>query len=184
MRTPFHFHSTPSHGGFRVPEQIAKRRIPEYILGNVAEYDELQQCYWFEEDCAACIVMLFFDEFFEDTELQNAKRTFANYYWRLYEIYYGVTLDTGESYSKDRETHRETHYDDYVTATAYGSWHDKCPDGFVILRTIRASTQDEKYFLVPREDYRKYQRRTRTGFVIDLDKHREIDFTDTRVDTR
>ena len=62
------FVSTPSHGGYKVPEsELAK--MPAPALKTFAGYG------WYEEDCDWCLVALSFPDLFEEDAIACAVKT-------------------------------------------------------------------------------------------------------------
>ena len=70
------FYSTPSHGGFYVPEPML-RDIP--VEWRNASFNGQGKSGWFEEDCDWCMVALTFPALFESGELEAAQATFDHW---------------------------------------------------------------------------------------------------------
>jgi hypothetical protein len=70
------FASTPSHGGFYVPNKLIGR-IPLLQQGYACRWSGSR--HWFEEDCAAIAVLLAFPEYFAD-QVQPGMEQMLNEY--------------------------------------------------------------------------------------------------------
>jgi hypothetical protein len=68
--------STASHGGIHVAAELLER-IPRAWRDFAAKWSG--SAAWFEEDCAACGVIVSFPELFSDEALECAKRTAEHY---------------------------------------------------------------------------------------------------------
>ena len=134
---------------------------------------------WYEEDCEWARVCCAFPELFPEKEREPAKRTLKNYSPALYETFYGVKLQEGESFARDEELARERNKNNYVTMAAWGDWHERVPKGMVGVFAGRGGRQadgqyppDTKYFLVPSVEY---DNRAPHGFVINTERHMECE---------
>lgn len=168
--------STASHGGYRVCEAL-NRRIPDY-----ARIEDG----WYEEDAASCIVEVFLEEFLlagNDSRIKEVilsgahKATLKDWYPDAYEQFFGVTLQPGESCVNDERLFNEAHHDDWVGISASGDWSEGVPKGTVgvVARLggrARTDSGSVRRFLVPAEEY---DGRNRFGFVIDLERHQEVE---------
>jgi hypothetical protein len=102
--------------------------------------------------------------------------------WRpdIYERFYQVTLQPGESYSRDKQDFHLANKNNWIVATAWADWHPDVPAGMVAvsarLRSERAQRGRERYFLVPASEYATSpgDPQHRFGFIIDPDRHKEI----------
>lgn len=157
--------STPSHGGFRLSSERNAA---------VADYWRSADG-WYEEDCDWAIVCATWPELFEPLWRQQADVTLRNWYPDAYEQHYSCVLLPEQSYRKAERVFWTQHRNDYVARTA---WSDMAwiPDGFVGVRAglgerlPNGEPREERYFLVPAEEYRTGN----FGFVIDRRRHREI----------
>jgi hypothetical protein len=168
--------STASHGGYRVCSQL-NEKIPDYVRCEDG---------WYEEDCAASIVEVFFEQmllecsnshFRDIIQSGSHKETFRHWYPDAYEEFYGVTLQPGESCVKDERLFHEEHKNDLIAVAAWGDWHERVPEGMVGVAARvggRGSTvyPPERYFLVPKEEY---DAGSRFGFIVDTARHQEIE---------
>lgn len=154
------FVSTAGHGGFKLDRQ-RNALIPKYFR---------RASGWYEEDCEAAIVMIFFPSHFKASQVAVARATVKNWWPDEYESYFKVVVPESESYVKAERAFKFKFQNNYVVRAAWGSWHAKVPKGWVGVCAVRASDGDTKYFLVPEDEY---DNRSHFGFVID--NHREID---------
>ncbi len=164
--------STAGHGGILLsPER--QKAMPNVLRCEHASY---------EEDCAWALVALAFPEEFEahyaslpwyqGDIIESAKATVRNFYPEDYEAHFGVTLQPGESMRRDEETFHEAHKDDFVAVSAYGSWHERVPEGMVGVLAKKGGRMgggtETRFYLVPKGEY---ENRDRLGFVIDESRH-------------
>ncbi|MFM7012526.1 MAG: DUF7007 domain-containing protein [Betaproteobacteria bacterium] len=164
--------STVSHGGYWLsPKAMAKVRklFPTAMLfaGDP----------WFEEDCDWCFVAITFWKKFPIKASENAQVTLRNSHPECYERLHGVTLQPGESREKDDQAFYENNKNNWVTVSAVGSWHEQCPEGYVLVSACIGGRKEHRFlrptvdFLVPQEEYD-----ARTGpFVIDTSRHSRLD---------
>lgn len=150
---------TASHGGIKLSPK-RNRLIPEYMR---------QKGGWYEEDCDWCIpVVVFKDELARDYE--QAVETFKNWRPGMYERFFGVQLKEGESFIRDQEINDLRNFNNFVVKAAWGDWHEGVYDGFVAVAARKESTGEERFFLVPQDEYRARDHK----FVIDPSRHAEI----------
>ena len=69
----FYFVSTPSHGGYFVPENY-RHLIP--LAWREATWNRQGMSGWFEEDCDWCLVAVCFTRLFSEDAIEPAKRAF------------------------------------------------------------------------------------------------------------
>lgn len=159
------FYSTARHGGFHVSEKI------NLMINRTWRNDNG----WYEEDCEASIVILTFSNRFTPEQVTRAHESAKNWYPHAYETVFDVQVKPEESSVLRAEKFRVDHANDYVGMSAWGSWYETVPTGFVGVFAGRggrtetgAFPADTKYFLVPEDEYNT---RTEGGFVIDENKH-------------
>jgi len=164
------FYSTPSHGGFKVYKKL-NGAIPEaYRNANG----------WYEEDCEWAKVAAGLPHLFTDRELRTAERTLKNWFPSAYEAVNNVVLFEEESYVKAETAFKERHAEDLIVIAAINSdEHEgmvKCTatvggqrGGYV--KGVEVPTPETRTFLVPASQYNK---RSKFGFVIDVEQHREL----------
>ena len=139
---------------------------------------------FFEEDVEWCRVFVAFESDLLAGGDEHTARcireghhtgTLRDSYPEAYEAHFGVTLLPGQSRAKDERTFYEEHAGDPVVVAAYGSWHERVPEGMVGVVTRVGGHGNgggaEQYFLVPEEEY---DARGRFGFVVDTARHEEI----------
>ncbi len=159
------FYSTPGHGGYSVSKGLFAKMNP--ALASIGE--AYGSAVWFEEDCAYAAVYLAFPEHFDASKIDCAHESIKNYFPDAYEAAFGVKVKAEESYVIRGREFEARNANNYVVKAAFGSWHENCPEGFVLVATKRASDGSEKAFLVPTTEYD-----ARPGtFVIDTAKHKE-----------
>jgi hypothetical protein len=169
--TPFgdlglYHHSTPSHGGIYVPDEMLARMPAPYRDGN-----------WYEEDCEWAKVALSFPSGVTDEDLECARKTAINWFPHEFMKVTGETLAKEQSHVLMEEHLREYAKDKHVVVSAWGSWYkdrSPIPDGmvgcFAVLggRNERGGYDEStgRYFLVPAAEY---DTRTSFGFIIEKD---------------
>lgn len=146
------FRETPGHG-YLIPAQADNDRVPAFIRNR--EY---------EEDCAFTIPIVFNPHLFTDEVVTAATDTFKNWFPHDYERAFNTTLQPGESTMKDDYFFKpNANIGKYTPNCAWGDWHEGVPKGMVLVSagrvheikraTIRKYDDDEKYFLIPKEEY-------------------------------
>lgn len=94
-------------------------------------------------------------------------------YPEAYEQWAGEKLDISESRVLQDREFIEKHKNKYIVTTAFGEWFSACPKGFTLcVAQKNGDVTTEKAFLVPKDEYKI--RRPGFGFVIDLEKHKEV----------
>ncbi len=83
-----------------------------------------------------------------------------------------MTLQPGQSMRRDGETFYQAHKDDFVVVCAYGSWHERVPEGMVGALAKKGGWmgqgKETRVYLVPKDEY---ENRNPLGFVIDEARH-------------
>lgn len=154
------FHSTASHGGFFLCP--AKNEAMHAALRN----DDG----WYEEDCEWSKVATVFTELFTAHERRLAERTLRNSLPDAWEAFYGYALDPSESFEKERRQFLADHVADWIAvAASRSSEQEAMVEVIAMLGDERASGATRRFF-VPEVEYQP----GRHGFVIDLDRHREV----------
>lgn len=163
------FVSTSSHGGFKVSE----------ALNNKIPISMRQSGGWYEEDVDWAVIPIIYPDAFDEKTRERAIHTFKQWRPKLYERFFEEKLGPGESFMKDEERFRREHRDDYVVMTAYGSWHEGVPPGFVGVFAGRGGRgsqghfpEDAAWFLVAEAEY---DERSPFGFVIDEERYPQIE---------
>jgi len=170
------FIGTPGHGGMKLDRQRNAQMPKEFRLSGG----------WYEEDCEAALVILGLPHLFTSEEVLEAHKSVKNWFPDKYESHFNCVIPLCESGVKYERWFKETHKNDYVVISAWGSWHEGVPSGLVgccaTLGGNRETVENEygvrvwvgeRYFLVPEKEYHA---RGSCGFVIDLDKHIEHNF--------
>jgi hypothetical protein len=84
----------------------------------------------------------------------------------MYEKFFSVELEPGQSHSKDERMFYEANKDNWLAVAAYGDWHEKVPAGKVGVIATKGldytRNRLERLFLV---DSERYQAR-RFSYVI------------------
>lgn len=157
--------STASHGGVKL-DRKANAKIPAYCRRSGG---------WYEEDCEWSIPFVVLGLGTEKQQ-ESAYATFKNWYPREYAQWSGSPVPIGESYVLRREAFEDATKDSLVVICAWGDWKDGVPKGMVqCIATVggnRGVDATERTFLVPSEEYAKDRP---FGFVIDLQRHRELE---------
>lgn len=155
------FVSTAGHGGIKL-DRARNAQVPDYMRRKGG---------WYEEDCDYAIpVIIFADEFRKakgEDIYNDAVDSLRNWHPDEYARYFNVPLESleGQSSTLDRRLFDQRHADDWLAVTAYGSWHDLVPDGYVGVtatkggRGMKASEADpeERYYLIPQQEYAQRQ---------------------------
>jgi hypothetical protein len=122
---------------------------------------------WYEEDCAWSIVACVFPWAFEETSLESARDTLANWYPDEYERFYGK-MDR-PSYERDKREFERINVENWVVTSACLT-----PEGavecYATLGGKRSPGTKQRRFLVPKDEYHA---RGSHGFVIDPERHIE-----------
>lgn len=151
-------HSTAGHGGFKLSAE-RNRKVHALLRAEVG---------WYGEDCAWAIVAITFPDLFTGFERRCAERSVKDSWPDEWETIFGVLLEPGESYEKDRRAFHEAHAGDWIVVSAVASEHHK---GFVECVATpggrRGAGTEERRFLVPADEYDV----GRFGFVIDPSRH-------------
>ena len=160
------FVSTASHGGYHLSPE--KNQVVNEIWR--------RQDNWYEEDCDWAIVAITFPEFFTKEDVSNARRTAINWLPDEYMAVTGKKIAIAESKTLSERAFFAANSDKYIVISAVGDWHEKVPEGQVAVYAAiggkRNDTKNEKCFLVHAEEYEK---RSGHGFVIDSERHKEIE---------
>lgn len=154
------FHSTPSHGGFKLDE-IPNGEVPEALRNADG---------WYEEDCEWAKVAVAFPALFTDRERRQADDTIRNHWPDYWEVAHGRELAPGESWEKDRRLFHVTHAQDWIVVAAVTSREH--PGMVECCAALGGKRNISKWvtFLVPSDEYVP----GRFGFVIDEARHRHI----------
>jgi hypothetical protein len=174
--------TTSSHGGYLL-DPARSAAMPAYMAGK--KFTEGRSAY--EEDCDWCMPALVFEPEFRafltktgspdvETVFKSAKETLRHWLPDAYEIFYGVTLQPGESRERDQQKFNIDNKANWITTAAWGDWKNGVPKGMVGVCTrlggrSSANSSAERYFLVPADEYRGGA--LPFGFVIDPDRHAE-----------
>jgi hypothetical protein len=165
------FVSTPSHGGYKLnDEQNAK--IPELFRSKDG---------WYEEDCEWSIVVFFLPDYFNVSQVADARKTLRSWGWRAWELHFNDQVPIVESLSKGHALFVETHAKDWLTVAAFGDWCETVPKGMVgVVAAIGGIQRSEykcvngdpdapesRYFLVTEEAYAKRAENPSASLVID-----------------
>jgi len=154
--------STASHGGIKLSSG-RNRQMPAAfkVAGG-----------WYEEDCEASKVIAVFHEHFDPKEVDYAVGGLKNWYPVEYELWSGNKVALEESLVLQEKRFLEVNYDKFLVCAAWGDWRTNVPKGMVgVQARLNNATGTDKYFLVPAEEYANRQHQ----FVIDIDRHKEID---------
>lgn len=151
-------YSTAGHGGLKLS---AERNSKVHSLLRA-------EGGWYEEDCAWAIVAITFPDFFTGFERRCAECSIKDSWPDAWEMIFGVVIEPGESYQKDRRAFHETHGGDWIVVSAINSAQTM---GFVECVATpggqRGAGTEERRFLVPADEYAV----GRFGFVIDPSRH-------------
>lgn len=170
-------HSTSSHGGIYVPDEMLAMMPEPYRKAN--HYGGKN---WFEEDCEWALVALSFPSGHSEKQMDSAIRTVKNWYPHQFMAVTGIKLTTEDSSELLMEAERERAKGKYVANCAWGhgnnTTHNRIdvPEGMVgVAASIggrdengRTDESTLRYFLIPDEEY---QTRSRFGFILEKEYH-------------
>lgn len=150
------FYSTASHGGFKVSNKL-NEKIPEYMRRKGG---------WYEEDLDWSIVAINFPTVFSEEVVIDAKETLCNWFPSMFEKFYNVILEPGQSRKRDEETFRNTNCHKLFVDSAFGDWEKTVPNGFVgVYASKGGSRVNQSTWLIPSIDYA--EKRCPFGFVFE-----------------
>jgi hypothetical protein len=157
---------TASHGGIHLTPELNAEVNPAWRNANG----------WYEEDCEWAIVALTFPQHFQQVEgmLAEADKSARNYFPDAYEKVTGKTLQAGDSYARDRAVFFAEHHEHWVVVSAIRA--DE-PGQVNVTATLggrgreRETWDQPRWFRVSKEEY---DQRSEHGFVIDLERHPEL----------
>ncbi len=155
------FHSTASHGGFKLG---AKR--------NAALHPALRLAAgWYEEDGDWARVAAGYPDLFTDRERASADRTLRDWGPDIWEAVHGRPLLRHESLMRDRQCFLAEHAADWIVISAVRS--DRFPGQVEPVATLggKRGPVAERCFLVPCGEYEA----GRHGFVVDASRHGALD---------
>jgi hypothetical protein len=117
---------------------------------------------WFEEDCGWAAVALSFPGLFSSEAVKGAHESCKNWNPDQYARVFGpVSLE--ESHTLRRRAFEAENQDNFVVTSACGSWHERCPEGKVLVTARRARDGAEREELVDDADYTN---RGQFGYVL------------------
>lgn len=145
------FVGMPGHGGYKLDRKRNAQVHPAWR----------QKGGWYEEDCAAWIVVYTFAEQVGKNRA-DATQSLKNYYPDAYMTITGEKVTAAESYVVREREFNAVHVSDYVTRTAWGDWHPSVPKGKVGVRATLGGIleTEERYYLV---DESRYGNRIHSG---------------------
>ncbi len=159
------FLSTAGHGGFYLSKE--KNQTVNKLWRNVNGF--------YEEDCEWGIVCLTYPGFFSPEDQAAALRTIKNDWPDEYTSIFKQTIPICESSTLRERAFNAANKDNYVVNSAFGDWHEKVPNGYVVgCATIAGRRNNggnhEKWFLIPEKEYNN---RPEFGFIVDPARHDE-----------
>jgi len=167
------FYSTAGHGGLKISKEL-NARVPDYFKG-----DSLKDAGWYEEDVDASIVIVAFPEKFSADQFEQAKAALKRWRPLQYELFFGETLEPGESKIKDQWQFNIDHENDFITISASGDWADWVPENYVGVTASRGGRRADwkvhgevRCYLVPKWEYAGEHP---FGFVIDESRHERVE---------
>jgi hypothetical protein len=136
------------------------------------DYFELVFCWTGEEDCDRATILFANDvirlrgiergERGQSLSADDVRASVIDWNPDFYEQLTGDTIPAGVSHVKDDRLFAEAHAGDFVSRSAWGSWHERVPDGMVGILVRRDSDKAERGLLVSKE---AYDARDRRGLV-------------------
>lgn len=170
-------YGTSSHGGIHVSRTRVESMPPK--LRPLAEARGIKSPtggLWLEEDCDWCFAALAFPNEFPAEYAESAEKTLRMTYPTDWELFFGRKLLPGESTARDREDFYKQHENDLITLSAWGSWAEHVPEGFVGVSVCKGGIwkpdMESSYWLVPQDEYEADRS---FGFVVDPSRHQQID---------
>jgi hypothetical protein len=164
-------YSTPGHGGIHLSKTRQEAMPVAFRIDGG----------WYEEDCDWALVAVVWPEAFVQSDSESfdtvekvraeAVRCVKQWNPDRWTRAMGEPVTADESSVIANREFQAAHRDDYITTSAFGSWQDGVPQGFVGVSARKGKTDaDERWFLVSEAEY---EARDSRGFVIDLDRHEE-----------
>lgn len=155
------FHSTASHGGFKLDR-----------VRNAAMHPALRiKGGWYEEDGDWARVAIGYPDLFTDREKANADKTLRDWEPDAWEAVHGRVLTAADSFTRDRERFQREHAGDWVVISALRS--DRHPGFVETVATIggRRDVSQSRGWLVSADEYSA----GRHGYVIDPVRHQAME---------
>ena len=151
------FHSTASHGGFKLDAKRNGALHPALRLPGG----------WYEEDGDWARVAAGYPDLFTDRERASADRTLRDWEPDAWEAVHGRTLARHESLMRDRQHFQAEHAADWIVISAVRS--DRFPGEVETVATLggKRGSVAERRFRVPCDEYRPGPH----GFVIEPARH-------------
>jgi len=163
---------TAGHGGCKVSPKLNKT-IPDYLRNEDGWYEE--DCDWSKVFVALEAHILLANMDACSAKIINAgdhKTTLLAYYPDAFEQFYGVPVEPGQSYTRDKQLFAKKHANDYIAVSASTDKND--PNMVIVTACIGGRNENGQYnapvweFHVTSEEYKT---RSKHGFVIDPKRH-------------
>lgn len=171
--------NTAGHGGIKL-DRKRQSEMPKVLR---------REGGWYEEDCEWALVAVGLPQHFDAKTIESAHKTVRNWFPEAFEAHFGCVILPGHSTVKDERAFYEAHKNDWIVTCAFGDWKENVPKGMVGVIATQGGLREgsncpndptivpgpvpERLFLVPETEYDK---RSRFGFIIDLNRHKEFDF--------
>lgn len=160
---------TPRHGGIHLRDDL-NAAMPDAFRDSSG---------WYEEDCDWALVALVYPHAFTEQAQASAHRTVMNWMPEAYEAWAGVVLQPGQSRKKDEAAFLAAHAQDWTVRSAFGSWHDSVPNGWVgvvavpcaLHRTAQVPESALAHFLVTEVEYNGPRDPGKLFFLCDPARH-------------
>jgi hypothetical protein len=141
----------------------------------------------YEEDCDWAIPALVFEEEWRawadstswtngDSQIEAARNSLKSWHPDAWENFTETILKEGESYMRDKSQMELRTATMYVVTAAWGDWQPGVTKGMVGV-VARTAHGDEKWFLVPAEEYRERKNfyvGKASCFVCNPEVHQEV----------
>lgn len=181
--------STASHGGFLVsPKKL--EQMPEYMRLSAGNWRGA-----FEEDINMNVVLLYFRQEFIDNEstecyangfreicaneekFKTVVKIVKDWLPDIYEKYFGVVLQEGESRAKDEQIHNERYKNNFVLSTIYRHIHlpQQLKENEILVIAKNRGTNETKKIVMSKEKYEELLKTYKNLFppILDIDSYPE-----------
>jgi len=163
------FYNTSECNGFKISKNLNKL-IPEYMRSKTGWYTYSKWVF-------PIISLRKYVPEIHDILYTKAIKLMKRYYWKEYEIFFGITLTKGESCSKDEFMFLEENKDKYIANYAVCEFYDIIPEGMVgVFASVGGKLDyDIKHIFLVNTD--EYLSSIEYPFIINPSKHTKIDIS-------
>lgn len=153
--------STASHGGVKISRAL-QEKLPKKLRNAGG---------WYEEDVDWALIPVAFPDLFGAKEVDAAHKVMRDWRPNEYRDLTGIEAGAKTSFKMQQRMLLAKHRNDWVTRSAFGSWHADVPPGMVgVIATKGGKPGPERYFLVGENRYYIGP----IGYVVDPAKDIEV----------